>query len=99
MEGLEERIQAVLRDPQQMQQIFSIATSLGLELPPQDGVPEAAPEQPNVPASEPRAEDKPPIQPGLGSAITQPVAELLTQAGKLEKKQENLAEEVANMIK
>lgn len=99
MEGLEERIQAVLRDPQQMQQIFSIATSLGLELPPQDGAPEAASEQPNVPASEPRAEDKPPIQPGLGSAITQPVAELLTQAGKLEKKQENLLNALKPFLK
>lgn len=33
MDDLEEKIQAVLNDPQQMQEIFSLARSLGLELP------------------------------------------------------------------
>ena len=99
MEELEERIQAVLRDPQQMQQIFSIAQSLGLELPPQDSAHETAPEQPNAPHSEPGEAGKPPVPPGLGSAITQPVAELLTQAGKLEKKQENLLNALKPFLK
>lgn len=100
MEELEERIQAVLRDPQQMQEIFSIARSLGLELPPQDGAPgDTSPERTPAQPPEPGEAGKPPVPPGLGGAITQPVAELLTQAGKLEKKQENLLNALKPFLK
>ena len=40
MDDLEEKIQAVLNDPQQMQEIFSLARSLGLELPAEGGPPD-----------------------------------------------------------
>ena len=90
MEGLEERIQAVLRDPQQMQEIFSIAKSMGLELP----APENDPERPETDGGE-----TPPVQPEAGSVLAQPVAELLTQAGKLEKKQENLLNALKPFLK
>ena len=47
MDDLEEKIQAVLNDPQQMQEIFSLARSLGLELPAEGGPPDGkAPEPP-----------------------------------------------------
>ena len=47
MDDLEEKIQAVLNDPQQMQEIFSLARSLGLELPAEGGPPDGkGPEPP-----------------------------------------------------
>ena len=81
MDDLEEKIQAVLNDPQQMQEIFSLARSLGLELPAEGGPPDGkAPEPPK---------DMPP-QAGmpLPGGMSAPVTQLLEQAGKLEKKQE-----------
>ena len=67
MDDLEEKIQAVLNDPQQMQEIFSLARSLGLELPAEGGPPDGkAPEPPK---------DMPP-QAGMplpgGMSITRP---------------------------
>lgn len=78
MDDLEEKIQAVLNDPQQMQEIFSLARSLGLELPAEGGPPHGkAPEPPK---------DMPP-QTGmpLPGGMSAPVTQLLEQAGKLEK--------------
>ena len=84
MDDLEEKINSVLSDPVQMQKIISIVQSLGM--PP--------PEQTNA---EPREN----TQQKQESTKTQPVisespvippnaAALLSQAGKLDKKQENL---------
>ena len=75
MDDLEEKIQAVLNDPQQMQEIFSLARSLGLELPAEGGPPDGkAPEPPK---------DMPP-QAGmpLPGGMSAPVTQLLEQAGK-----------------
>ena len=67
MDDLEEKIQAVLNDPQQMQEIFSLARSLGLELPAEGGHPDGK-------ATEP-PKDMPP-QAGMplpgGMSITRP---------------------------
>ena len=92
MDDLEEKIQAVLNDPQQMQEIFSLARSLGLELPAEGGPPDGkAPEPPK---------DMPP-QAGmpLPGGMSAPVTQLLEQAGKLEKKQENLLNALKPFLK
>lgn len=92
MDDLEEKIQAVLNDPQQMQEIFSLARSLGLELPAEGGPPDGkVPEPPK---------DMPP-QAGmpLPGGMSTPVTQLLEQAGKLEKKQENLLNALKPFLK
>ena len=94
MDDLQERIESVLNDPQQMQEILSLARSLGVELPDagaesaEKARPEA--EMPPTPTSLPQ---------GLGGVMTQPIAELLKEAGKLEKKQENLLNALKPFLK
>ena len=94
MDDLQERIESVLNDPQQMQEILSLARSLGVELPDAGAEPaeKARPEaeMPPTPPSLPQ---------GLGGVMTQPVAELLKEAGKLEKKQENLLNALKPFLK
>ena len=87
MDDLEEKIQAVLNDPQQMQEIFSLARSLGLELPAEGGPPDGK-------AHEPPKEGMP-----LPGGMSAPVTQLLEQAGKLEKKQENLLNALKPFLK
>lgn len=84
MEELEERLQAVLNDPEQMQQIFALAQSLGLS--PPDG------------ASEEGSGDVPPIPP-VSALSALPVAQLLQQVGHLEKRQENLLNAIKPFLK
>lgn len=97
MDDLQKRLEEVLNDPQQMQEIFTLAKSLGLELPETERQPEKAAEQP--PQTDTAA--APPVQlpPGLGAAITPPVAGLLEQAGRLDKKQENLLNALKPFLK
>ena len=91
MDDLQERIQSVLNDPEQMEEILAIARSLGAELP--DTVTQTEQTRPETEAA-----SVPPM-PGLGGAMTQPVAELLKEAGKLEKKQENLLNALKPFLK
>lgn len=74
MEDLEEKIQAVLADPQQLEQIAAMARSLGLELP------EGALPSEEAPGPGP--------MPDLAQ-LAGPMAKML-QAGKLDKRQEDL---------
>ena len=92
MDDLQERIQSVLNDPGQMEEILAIARSLGAELP--DAGTQAEQTRPETEAA-----FVPPQPPGLGGAMTQPVAELLKEAGKLEKKQENLLNALKPFLK
>ena len=80
MDDLEEKIQAVLNDPQQMQEIFSLARSLGLELPAEGGPPDGK-------AHEPPKDMPPQAGMPLPGGMSAPVTQLLEQAGKLEKMQ------------
>lgn len=83
MEELEARIQAVLNDPQQMQELMSLAKSLGLAQENGEEAPPHSPEQPPQPVE--AVSGQPPFSQGFGS-----MAALLQQAGGLDKKQENL---------
>lgn len=78
MEELEARLQAVLNDPQQMQELAALARSLGLGAEETDAPPPDAPEQ------------TAPERREAGAMPALPLAELLQQAGGLSKKQENL---------
>lgn len=91
MDDLQERIQSVLNDPGQMEEILAIARSLGAELP--DTVTQTEQTRPETEAASVST------MPGLGGAMTQPVAELLKEAGKLEKKQENLLNALKPFLK
>ena len=94
MDDLQERIESVLNDPQQMQEILSLARSLGVELP------DAGAESAEKARAEAEMPPTPPSLPqGLGGAMAQPVAELLKEAGKLEKKQENLLNALKPFLK
>ncbi len=90
MDDLEQKIQSVLADPAQMQQILGIARSLGVELP--DAMSGQEP-----PAEENTAAAPPHSAPD--GAFSEPVAQLLQQAGKLEKKQENLLNALKPFLK
>ena len=92
MDDLEEKIQAVLNDPQQMQEIFSLARSLGLELPAEGGPPDGK-------APEPPKDMTPQAGMPLPGGMSAPVTQLLEQAGKLEKKQENLLNALKPFLK
>lgn len=78
MEELEARLQAVLNDPQQMQELASLAKSLGLGAEGADAPPQEESEQPMTARQE------------NVSLPALPLAELLQQTGGLSQKQENL---------
>ena len=80
--SLEQAIGAVLQDPQQLQKIFALAQSLGLS-PPEAPAAPPPPEPPKPAAAAPPAEQAPEDR---GSALRA----LLQQAGKLDRRQENL---------
>ena len=83
MENLEERINEVLADPAQMQKIISIAQTLGAQ-----PIQTAAPDETSI---ENEHDNKPPDPPISGQEpIPFDAAAILKQAGKLDKKQENL---------
>lgn len=91
MDDLEQRIQSVLSDPEQMQQVLNMARAFGVSIP-ESGEPEAREQE-----SPPPAQDIPP-QPGV-DAFSEPVSQLLQQAGKLEKRQENLLNALKPFLK
>ena len=77
MENLEQTIQAVLNDPEQMKQVMEMAKAFGFS--------------PSEAESSAASEDAPAqIPSGLGNLFSEPVGQLLSQAGKLDKRQENL---------
>ena len=80
--SLEQAIGAVLQDPQQLQKIFALAQSLGLS-PPEAPAAPLPPEPPKPAAAATSAEQAPEDR---GSALRT----LLQQAGKLDRRPENL---------
>lgn len=87
MDELERALRAVLDDPAQLQELRTLAGSLGLGQPdaaaPQEAAPPVA-EPPPPPAQPP----KPPVQETV--SLPEPAAAMLRQAGKSDKKQEAL---------
>ena len=92
--SLEQAIGAVLQDPQQLQKIFALAQSLGLSPPEAPAAPAAPPppEPPKPAAAAPPAEQTPEDR---GSALRT----LLQQAGKLDRRQENLLNALKPFLK
>ena len=84
MDELERALRAVLDDPAQLQELRTLAGSLGL------GQPDtAAPQEAAPPVAEP---PPPPAQPPVQETVSlpEPAAAMLRQAGKADKKQEAL---------
>ena len=80
MDELERALRAVLDDPAQLQELRTLAGSLGL------GQPDAAaPQEAAPPVAQP---PKPPVQETV--SLPEPAAAMLRQAGKADKKQEAL---------
>ena len=88
-QNLEEKIGAVLNDPQQMQQIFALAQALGLSAPSSAPPPAPAQQAPPKAPPEPPMPQAAPVQPPTGS-VSDTLAELLQKAGTLDRRQENL---------
>ena len=91
MDDLEQKIQSVLSDPEQMQQVLNMARALGVSIP-ESGEPTAREQETPLPE-----QDIPP-QAGV-DALSEPVSQLLQQAGKLEKRQENLLNALKPFLK
>lgn len=91
MDDLEQKIQSVLSDPEQMQQVLNMARALGVSIP-ESGEPKAREQETPLPE-----QDIPP-QAGV-DALSEPVSQLLQQAGKLEKRQENLLNALKPFLK
>lgn len=89
--SLEQAIGAVLQDPQQLQKIFALAQSLGLS-PPEVPAAPPPPEPPKPTAAATSAEQAPEDR---GSALRT----LLQQAGKLDRRQENLLNALKPFLK
>ena len=92
--SLEQAIGAVLQDPQQLQKIFALAQSLGLSPPEAPAAPAAPPppEPPKPAAAAPPAEQTPEDR---GSALRA----LLQQAGKRDRRPENLLNALQPFLK
>lgn len=89
--SLEQAIGAVLQDPQQLQKIFALAQSLALS-PPEAPAAPPPPEPPKPAAAATSAEQAPEDR---GSALRA----LLQQAGKLDRRQENLLNALKPFLK
>lgn len=91
MDDLEQKIQSVLSDPEQMQQVLNMARALGVSIPeseePKAREQETSPPDQNIPP-----------QAGVDT-LSEPVSQLLQQAGKLEKRQENLLNALKPFLK
>ena len=96
MEDLEQKIQQVLSDPAQMQQVLDMARMLGVTLP--EGT-AAAPDasQANADTAPEQEHDTSPAQPP--EALRAPVAALLQQAGRLDARQEHLLNALKPFLK
>lgn len=90
--SLEQAIGAVLQDPQQLQKILALAQSLGLSPPEAPAAPPPPPEPPKPAAAAPSAEQAPEDR---GSALRA----LLQQAGRLDRRQENLLNALKPFLK
>lgn len=91
MDELERALRAVLDDPAQLQELRTLAGSLGLGQPDAAAPQEAAvPPMPPMPppAPPPAQPSKPPVQETV--SLPEPAAAMLRQAGKADKKQEAL---------
>ena len=97
MEDLEQRIQQVLSDPAQMQQVLDMAQMLGVTLP--VGTAAASDASQTHPDTAPdQGRDTPPSdQPP--EALRTPVEALLQQAGRLDARQENLLNALKPFLK
>ena len=91
MDDLEQKIQSVLSDPEQMQQVLNMARALGVSIP-ESEEPKAREQETSQP------EQNIPPQAGV-DALPEPVSQLLQQAGKLEKRQENLLNALKPFLK
>lgn len=91
MDDLEQKIQSVLSDPEQMQQVLNMARALGVSIP-ESEEPKAREQKTSPP------EQNIPPQAGV-DALSEPVSQLLQQAGKLEKRQENLLNALKPFLK
>ena len=80
MDELERELRAVLSDPGQMEQLRSLAGSLGL----------SPPEQPQPMPEAPAAQPQTPVFSAQPPSPPEPAAALLRQAGRMDKRQENL---------
>ncbi len=77
MENLEQTIQAVLNDPEQMKQVMQMAKAFGFS--PSEG-------EKQEPENDAQAE----IPAGMGNLFSEPIGQLLSQAGKTDPRRENL---------
>lgn len=85
MDDLARALRAVLDDPDQLQQLQTLAGSLGLSMP---AAPEQTAQVPPAAPPEPAASVPPAPLPERG--FPEPAAAMLRQAGRMEKKQEAL---------
>ena len=81
MDDFEQKLTAILQDPAQLQGIFNLAKSLGLGAPPEDEQTDPDPPQTEAPQAQPAAMPQQPPEIPVGA---------LLEAGKLDRKQENL---------
>ena len=88
MDELERALRAVLDDPAQLQELRTLAGSLGLGQPDAAAPQEAAVPPMPPPAPPPAQPPKPPVQETV--SLPEPAAAMLRQAGKADKKQEAL---------
>lgn len=86
MDGLEDKLQQILNDPQSMAQILSMAQSFGLQ-PPE---PSHAPDAPPKPGQPPKPPSPPPKPPQLDPRMLQTLTQLMQQAQQSDSKQEAL---------
>lgn len=92
---LEQAVGALLQDPQQMQQIFALAQSLGFSPPPSSS-PQPSPPPPPPPVAPGPAQKAPDEKPGERQDA---LSALLQKAGKLDRRQENLLNALKPFLK
>ena len=85
MDDLERALRAVLDDPAQMQELRELAGTMGFSAPQPQSVSATAPK-----AAEPEPKPKPVQAVFQQQPLPEPVAAMLRQAGKMDKKQEAL---------
>ena len=88
MDAFERALRAVLDDPAQLQELRTLAGSLGLGQPDADTPQAAAPPAAEEPVSPPVQPPEPPAQEAL--SLPEPAAAMLRQAGRADRKQEAL---------
>ena len=93
VDGLEDKLQQILNDPQSMAQILSMAQSFGLQPPEPSHAPDA-PSKPAAPPSKsephPKPPSPPPKPPQIDPRMLQSLMQLMQQAQQSDGKQEAL---------